>query len=76
LRIFAPFTGLNHHRQCVTFGAAFLADETSDAFVWLFEKILEAMAGHKPNLLLTDQDLGMKSAIEKVFDSSAHRFCM
>jgi hypothetical protein len=42
----------------------------------LFEKILEAMAGHKPNLLLTDQDLGMKSAIEKVFDSSAHRFCM
>jgi hypothetical protein len=76
LRIFAPFTGLNHHRHCVTFGAAFFADETSDSFVWLFEKILEAMGGHKPNLILTDQDLGMKSAIEKVFDSSAHRFCM
>jgi hypothetical protein len=76
LRIFAPFTGLNHHSHCVTFGAAFLADETSDSFFWLFENFLEAMGGHKPNLILTDQDLGMKSAIEKVFDSSAHRFCM
>ena len=39
--IFAPFTGVNHHRQCVTFGALFLSDERIDSFVWLFEKILE-----------------------------------
>ncbi|WJX12442.1 hypothetical protein P8452_02945 [Trifolium repens] len=29
--IFAPFTGINHHRQSVTFGAAFLVDEKSDS---------------------------------------------
>ena len=26
--VFAPFTGVNHHDSCVTFGAAFLANET------------------------------------------------
>ncbi|XP_058773776.1 protein FAR1-RELATED SEQUENCE 5-like [Vicia villosa] len=74
--IFAPFTGVNHHRQSVTFGAAFLANEKADSFIWLFEKFLEAMGGNKPNLIITDQDPAMKIAIEKVFDSSAHRFCM
>ncbi|XP_021734817.1 protein FAR1-RELATED SEQUENCE 5-like [Chenopodium quinoa] len=41
--IFAPFTGRNHHRQCITFGAAFLCDEKTESFTWLFEKFLEAM---------------------------------
>ncbi|XP_057432975.1 protein FAR1-RELATED SEQUENCE 5-like [Lotus japonicus] len=74
--IFAPFTGVNHHRQCVTFGAAFLADEKADSFIWLFEKFLEAMGHHQPNLIITDQDPAMKVAIEKIFNHSAHRFCM
>lgn len=43
--IFAPFTGVNHHRQSVTFGVAFLANERADSFIWLFEKFLEAMGG-------------------------------
>ncbi|RZB42838.1 Protein FAR1-RELATED SEQUENCE 5, partial [Glycine soja] len=36
--ICASFTGINHHRQCVTFGAGFLAYEKIDSFIWLFEK--------------------------------------
>ncbi|XP_058774181.1 protein FAR1-RELATED SEQUENCE 5-like [Vicia villosa] len=74
--IFAPFTGVNHHRQSVTFGAAFLADEKVDSFVWLFESFLKAMGGHKPTMIITDQDPAMKIAIEKVFNGSSHRFCM
>jgi hypothetical protein len=74
--IFAPFTGINHHRQSVTFGAALLVDEKSDSFVWLFETFLKAMGGHKPILIITDQDPAMKIAVDKVFKGSSHRFCM
>jgi hypothetical protein len=35
--IFVPFTGVNHHRQSITFGAALLGDAKIDSFVWLFE---------------------------------------
>ncbi|XP_021762899.1 protein FAR1-RELATED SEQUENCE 5-like [Chenopodium quinoa] len=74
--IFAPITGRNHHRQCITFGAAFLCDEKTESFTWLFEKFLEAMGGHKPRCIITDQDPAMKAAIKNIFDTSSHRFCM
>lgn len=74
--IFAPFTRLNHHRRCVSFGAAFLANEKSDSFIWLFEKFLEAIGGHKSYLIITYQDPVVKLAIEKTFNSSSLRFCM
>ncbi|XP_020258759.1 protein FAR1-RELATED SEQUENCE 5-like [Asparagus officinalis] len=34
---FAPFTGVNHHRQSTLLGCALLADEQEDTFVWLFQ---------------------------------------
>ena len=43
--VFAPFTGLDNHRLCVTFGAAFLGDEKAESFKWLFNKFLDAMGG-------------------------------
>ena len=52
--IFAPFTGLDNHRLYVTFGAAFLGDEKTESFVWLFERFLDAMGGHMPIYLITD----------------------
>ena len=33
---FAPFTGVNHHRQSTLFGCALLADKTEETFIWLF----------------------------------------
>jgi len=53
-----------------------LANEQVESFVWLFEKFLEAMGGAKPTYIVTDQDPAMKIAIEKVFDTSTHRFCV
>jgi len=41
--IFAPFTGLDNHRLCVTFGVAFLGDEKVKSFMWWFDKFLDAM---------------------------------
>jgi len=65
--IFAPFTRLDNHRLCVSFGAAFLSDETSESFMWLFDKFLDAMGGHMPVCLITDQELATKVAINAKF---------
>ena len=74
--IFAPFTGLDNHRLCVTFGAAFLRDEKAESFMWLFDKFLDAIGGHMPVCLITDQDPAMKVAIEVKFHSTTHRYCI
>ena len=74
--IFALFTGMDNHRLCVTFGAAFLGDEKAESFMWLFDKFLGAMGGHMPIRLITDQDPAMKVAIASKFHSTTHRFCL
>ncbi|KAK8919006.1 Protein FAR1-RELATED SEQUENCE 5 [Platanthera zijinensis] len=74
--IFAPFTGLNHHRLSISFGAALLANEKTESFCWLFEKFLDCMGANEPVLIVTDQDPAMRSAIEKTFKTTKHRFCM
>ncbi|KAK8946753.1 Protein FAR1-RELATED SEQUENCE 5 [Platanthera zijinensis] len=74
--IFAPFTGLNHHRLSITFGAALLANEKTESFFWLFEKFLECMGGNEPILIVTDQDPAMRSALEISFKTAKHQFYM
>ena len=37
--IFCPFTGVDHHKKCVTFGAGLLAHEDEDSFTWLFDNL-------------------------------------
>ncbi|XP_043687172.1 protein FAR1-RELATED SEQUENCE 5-like [Telopea speciosissima] len=72
---FAPFTGVNHHKQSVLFGCALLADETESTVIWLFKTWLEAMSGRQPGLIITDHDLNIKNAVAKVFPNSCHRYC-
>ncbi|XP_059663832.1 protein FAR1-RELATED SEQUENCE 5-like [Cornus florida] len=50
----AVFLGLNHHREIVVFGAAFMYDETTDSFGWLFNTFLNAMSHKAPRMILTD----------------------
>ncbi|KAB5516444.1 hypothetical protein DKX38_027092 [Salix brachista] len=63
---FAPYAGVNHHKQSVLFGCALLADETESSFIWLFTTWLEAMLG-QPGLIITDYDSAMTRAIESFF---------
>ncbi|XAR51681.1 hypothetical protein NMG60_11006381 [Bertholletia excelsa] len=72
---FAPFTGVNHHKQSVLFGCALLADETESTFVWLFTTWLEAMSGRQPSLIITDYDSAISKAVERVLPESGHRYC-
>ncbi|XP_022023845.1 protein FAR1-RELATED SEQUENCE 5-like [Helianthus annuus] len=74
--IFVPFTGVDHHKKCVNFGAALLYNETFDSYKWLLEKFLRIHGGKQPRLVLTDQDPTMKQAVSIVLNESVHRLCM
>ncbi|XP_050104663.1 protein FAR1-RELATED SEQUENCE 5-like [Malus sylvestris] len=73
--IFAPFMGINNHGQTIVFAGAFLSDETTDSFVWLFREFLNAMPGDAPKMIITDQDPAMTKAIPYCFPNTFHRFC-
>ncbi|XP_074296931.1 protein FAR1-RELATED SEQUENCE 5-like [Silene latifolia] len=58
--IFVPFTGVDHHKKCVTFGAGLIRKETDEDFVWLFRNFLSAMSNKYHVCIITDQDRGIK----------------
>lgn len=74
--ICAPFVGVNHHSKNVLFGCAFLVDETTESFVWLFETFLEAMGNRQPKTIFTDQDQAMSNAIQVVLPEACHQHCL
>lgn len=75
--VFAPFTGMDNHKRCVTFGAGLISKENAESFAWLFTTFMKAMGGRYPKFIITDQDLGIKAGIEKVFgEHTLHKFCI
>lgn len=74
--VFTPFTGVNHHKSCVTFGAAFIPNEKIESYKWVFRTFLKAMGGVAPKLIITDEDLSMRAAIKDIFPDTRHRLCM
>ncbi|KAF8670328.1 hypothetical protein HU200_050876 [Digitaria exilis] len=74
-RPLALFLGMNHHRQLVIFGAAFLYDETVESFKWLLETFKSAMCGKHPKTILTDQSAPLKEALGLIWPGTIHRFC-
>ncbi|KAM1961763.1 hypothetical protein EV2_022469 [Malus domestica] len=73
--ICARFVGVNHHWKNVLFGCAFLLDEKTETFTWLFDTFLESMGGQKPKTIFTNQCQAMANGIEKVFSGVCHRLC-
>ncbi|KAL4590127.1 hypothetical protein LXL04_003047 [Taraxacum kok-saghyz] len=73
--VFVPFTGIDNHQRCVTFGAALMAQETEEYYIWLLESFLNAF-GKQPNVVVTDQDAAVGNVVQKVFTQSKHRLCM
>ncbi|XP_026459672.1 protein FAR-RED IMPAIRED RESPONSE 1-like [Papaver somniferum] len=70
---FAPFVGVNHHRESILLGCGLVTHENEDSFVWLFMKWLDCMSGCAPPAIITDQAKAMQNAIEIVFPNSIHR---
>jgi hypothetical protein len=73
---FVLFTGVNHHLQSLFLGAAFIADEKIESYVWLFKIFLKAMGGAAPHLIVTDECASMKAAINQILPNTTHRLCM
>lgn len=74
--VFAPFTGINHHKETTLFGCGFISDEKKESFLWLFRKWQEAMSDENPIMIFTDQDPAITKAIKQAFPSTCHRYCM
>ncbi|XP_056690383.1 protein FAR1-RELATED SEQUENCE 5-like [Spinacia oleracea] len=62
--ICAPFVGINNHWKNTMFACAFIGDETTESFVWVFETFLKAMGGKHPISIFTDQDAAIAAGIE------------
>ncbi|XP_019168045.1 PREDICTED: protein FAR1-RELATED SEQUENCE 5-like [Ipomoea nil] len=73
--VFVPFTGIDHHKKCVTFAAALIAREDVDSYCWILRNFKNVM-GSTPPLTVTDQDPAMKVAIAREFPETSHRYCM
>ncbi|XP_047978373.1 protein FAR1-RELATED SEQUENCE 5-like [Salvia hispanica] len=73
--IFAPFTGKDNHGRPVTFVAGLVSNEKKNAYAWLFRHFVQCMRV-APKMIITDQDLGMRSTIEEILVGTRHRWCI
>nr|KAJ0215273.1 hypothetical protein LSAT_V11C300137050 [Lactuca sativa] len=73
--VFVPFTSIDNHKRCVTFGAGLLCREDTNFYIWLLRSFLKCF-GKAPIMVVTDQDPAMKKTIEIVLPYTKHRFCM
>ncbi|KAK8914439.1 Protein FAR1-RELATED SEQUENCE 2 [Platanthera zijinensis] len=71
---FAPFTGVNHHRQSILLGCALLSYETEETFTWLFQQWLMCMFDKAPSAIITDMDYAMYNSIKKGFSKYTSSF--
>ncbi|KAK9750219.1 hypothetical protein RND81_02G180600 [Saponaria officinalis] len=72
--ICGAFVGINNHWSNVMFGCAFLSDEKTESFEWLFNAFNESMSEDVlPISIFTDQDLAMANAIEKIMPVHIHQ---
>uniref|UniRef100_K4A1D1 Uncharacterized protein n=1 Tax=Setaria italica TaxID=4555 RepID=K4A1D1_SETIT len=72
---FTSFVGITGHSNTCLFACAFLSDETTATFEWVFETFLDSMGGKHPKSIITNQGKAMKTTIETVFPSIRHRNC-
>ncbi|KAF8023048.1 hypothetical protein BT93_F0515 [Corymbia citriodora subsp. variegata] len=66
------FWGLNHHRQHIIFGCAFLVDQTVGSFNWLLQTFLMAMSWQKPQTIITEVSEEIADAVRVVLPETSH----
>lgn len=67
--------GVNYHFKTTVFGVALLSDETTSTLTWVLEQFLVCVNNKHPQVILSDRDDAMRSAISQVFPNSIHRLC-
>ncbi|XP_044505142.1 protein FAR1-RELATED SEQUENCE 5-like isoform X2 [Mangifera indica] len=71
--ICAFLLGVNHHRQYIFFGCAFLLDDSTDSFIWLFKTFVKAMGKCQPRAIFTDMHQSISEAVELELHETQHR---
>ncbi|XP_052623761.1 protein FAR1-RELATED SEQUENCE 5-like [Lactuca sativa] len=74
--VFVLFTTVNHHKKSVTVGVGLLSRETIGSYESVLKAFLRAHERKAPKIVLTDQDVAIKQAVESVLPNSRHRLCM
>ncbi|XP_020576090.1 protein FAR1-RELATED SEQUENCE 5-like [Phalaenopsis equestris] len=72
---YAPFVGINHHRQNVLFDVGFLSEEMIESFKWLFKTFIRIMDDKHPITIFTDHDQAMTRAIVDCLPYTRHKLC-
>ncbi|XP_057774837.1 protein FAR1-RELATED SEQUENCE 5-like [Salvia miltiorrhiza] len=70
-----PIIGINHHRTNVMFAMAFLSNEKTESYEWLFSTFLDAMYRKEPTIIFSDQDKALMNALDNTFCGASHRLC-
>lgn len=73
---FLPIVGVNHHFQFLLLGCALVGDELSSTFTWVIHTWLRAVGGQSPRVVITDDDVSLKEAVDEVFPKAQHCFCL
>ena len=69
------FTGINCEGKNCVLGYALVRRETKETYVWLLTQFVLLQRGNAPQVLLTDFDPSMSSAIEAVMPDTTHLLC-
>ncbi|GJS84552.1 FAR1-related sequence 5-like protein [Tanacetum coccineum] len=60
--VLVPFTGIDNHNRCVTFGVGLIARETAKSYKWLLKSFKQAFR-RAPKVFVTDQDVAYNEEI-------------
>jgi hypothetical protein len=69
------FTGINCEGKNCVLGYALVRRETKETYVWLLKQFVLLQRGNAPQVILTDFDPSMSSAIEAVMPDTTHLLC-
>ncbi|XP_062089897.1 protein FAR1-RELATED SEQUENCE 6-like [Humulus lupulus] len=70
------FIGVNHHGQSVLLGCGLLAGETIESYTWLFRAWLTCMSGRPPQVIISDQNDTLQTAVADVFPRATQCLCL
>nr|KAJ0212061.1 hypothetical protein LSAT_V11C400197610 [Lactuca sativa] len=63
--VFIPFTGIDNHKNCVTFGVGLLIREDASSYSWLLRAFLKSFK-KQPTPVLTYQDPTLNKAVNEI----------
>ena len=67
---------VDNHARSRMVATAVVSDETKETYQWILECLLSATDNLAPNVLFTDADPAMVSAIHEMLPSTKHNYCI